>query len=173
MALSPLLPLNYALSGNTFNLAKSGQELCRLWHIFYGLLIGCPPPNPNIKVVYRDSSRHSSGGAIHFRYYDVTSCDVTFGHVTSGSHATFGHEQWYILYIKLMIVVRDRCKSNKQCNGDVVACGGHFTATIKTRYLVVFVLLIFVVFCVQLCFFALFCLSSSCVFVCTVLPVSL
>jgi len=50
---------------------------------------------------------------------------------------------------------------------------GHFTATIKTRYLVGFVLLIFVVFCVQLCFFALFCLSSSCVFVCTVLPVSL
>jgi hypothetical protein len=23
---------------------------------------------------------------------------VTFGHITSGSHATFGHEQWYILY---------------------------------------------------------------------------
>jgi hypothetical protein len=34
----------------------------------------------------------------NFRSYDVTSCDVTFGHVTSGSHATFGHEQWYILY---------------------------------------------------------------------------
>jgi hypothetical protein len=27
-----------------------------------------------------------------------TSRDDTFGHVTSGSHATFGHEQWYILY---------------------------------------------------------------------------
>jgi hypothetical protein len=34
----------------------------------------------------------------HFRSYDVTSCDVTFGQVTSGSHATFGQEQWYILY---------------------------------------------------------------------------
>ena len=31
-------------------------------------------------------------------YYDVTCRDVTFGHVTSGSHATSGHAQWYILY---------------------------------------------------------------------------
>jgi hypothetical protein len=23
--------------GNTFNLAKSGQELCRPWYIFYGI----------------------------------------------------------------------------------------------------------------------------------------
>jgi hypothetical protein len=29
--------------GNTFNLAKSGQELCRPWYIFHGLFIGCPP----------------------------------------------------------------------------------------------------------------------------------
>jgi hypothetical protein len=36
-----------------------------------------------------------SRGITHFRSYDATSCDVTFGHVTSGSHATFGHEQWY------------------------------------------------------------------------------
>ena len=39
----------------------------------------------------------------HFRSYDVNSCDVTsrnvtFGHVTSGSHDTYGHTQWYILY---------------------------------------------------------------------------
>ena len=32
------------------------------------------------------------------RFLWVTSRDVTSGHVTSGSHATFGHEQWYILY---------------------------------------------------------------------------
>ena len=34
----------------------------------------------------------------HFRSYDVNYCDVTFRHVTSGSHATYGHTQWYILY---------------------------------------------------------------------------
>ena len=37
----------------------------------------------------------------HFPSYDscdVTSRDVTFGHVTSGSHASSGHEQRYILY---------------------------------------------------------------------------
>jgi hypothetical protein len=34
----------------------------------------------------------------HFRSHDVNSCDVTFRHVTSGSHATYGHTQWYILY---------------------------------------------------------------------------
>jgi hypothetical protein len=27
-----------------------------------------------------------------------TSRDVIFGHITSGSHATSGYEQWYILY---------------------------------------------------------------------------
>ena len=41
---------------------------------------------------------HSPRSVIHFRSYDVNSCDVTFGHVTSGSHATYGHTQWYILY---------------------------------------------------------------------------
>jgi hypothetical protein len=34
----------------------------------------------------------------HFQSYYVNSCDVTFGHVTSGSHATSGHAQWYILH---------------------------------------------------------------------------
>jgi hypothetical protein len=34
-------------------------------------------------------------GTIHFRYYDVTSCDVTFGHVTSSSQM-----QWYIWSLK-------------------------------------------------------------------------
>jgi hypothetical protein len=28
--------------GNTFNLAKSGQELCRSWYIFYGIFIEIP-----------------------------------------------------------------------------------------------------------------------------------
>ena len=40
----------------------SGQELCRPSILFHGLFIGTPP-NPNIKVVFRDSSRHISGGA--------------------------------------------------------------------------------------------------------------
>ena len=49
-------------------------------------------------IQHLEQLRSHPRGIIHFRYYDVTSCDVTFGHVTSDSHATFGHEQWYILY---------------------------------------------------------------------------
>ena len=29
--------------GNTFNLAKGGQELCRPWYIFHGIFIETPP----------------------------------------------------------------------------------------------------------------------------------
>jgi hypothetical protein len=56
------------------------------------------PPNPNIKVVFRDSSRHISGGAkaITHGLLEVTSPeaaltgnDVTWSHVT-GSYVTAG-----------------------------------------------------------------------------------
>ena len=53
---------------------------------------------------------------IHIRYYDVTSCDVTFGHVTSGCHATFGHEQWYILYFYYSKKKRRGCTSGHAQN---------------------------------------------------------
>ena len=53
---------------------------------------------PIYGIQHLEQLRSHPRGIIHFRYYDVTSCDVTFGHVTSDSHATFGHEQWYILY---------------------------------------------------------------------------
>jgi hypothetical protein len=48
---------------NTFNLSpKWARTLPSL--IYYSWVIyRVYPPNPNIKVVYRDSSRHSSGGA--------------------------------------------------------------------------------------------------------------
>jgi hypothetical protein len=38
--------------GNTFNLAKGGQELCRPWYIFYGIFIETPLHNmfSNIKI---------------------------------------------------------------------------------------------------------------------------
>jgi hypothetical protein len=49
-------------------------------------------------IQHLEQLRSHPRGIIHFRYYDVTSCDVTSGHVTSGNHATFGHEQWYIWY---------------------------------------------------------------------------
>jgi hypothetical protein len=35
---------------------------------------------------------------IAFTIQTILYPDVTFGHVTSGSHATFGHELWYSLY---------------------------------------------------------------------------
>ena len=56
-------------------------------------------------------------GTIHFRYYDVTSCDVTFGHVTSSSHATFCHEQWYILYYYY-----SKKKRRGRTSGHVTSC---------------------------------------------------
>jgi hypothetical protein len=53
--------------------AKSGEELCRPWYIFHGIFIEFPP-NPNIKVIYQDSSRHCSGeakgsGPLHMHYW--------------------------------------------------------------------------------------------------------
>jgi hypothetical protein len=56
----------------------SGKELCRPSKFFHGLFIVSPPPNRNIKVVYRDSSRHISGGskgerAIAYALLEVTS----------------------------------------------------------------------------------------------------
>jgi hypothetical protein len=52
----------WACVEHTSGYVWSGQELFRPSYIFHGLFIGCPP-NPNIKVVYRDSSRHISVGA--------------------------------------------------------------------------------------------------------------
>jgi hypothetical protein len=52
--------------------ATSGHEQ---WYIL--LFIGCPP-NPNIKVVYRDNSRYISGGAKREGHYAcVAGSDVT------------------------------------------------------------------------------------------------
>ena len=61
----------------------SGQELCRPSIFFHGLFIGTPP-NPNIKVVFRDSSRHISGEQMGVGY-----CACVTGSAVTGS----GHDR--------------------------------------------------------------------------------
>jgi hypothetical protein len=39
------LPKSVKDPGKTFNLAKSGQELCRPWYIFHGIFIKTPAPH--------------------------------------------------------------------------------------------------------------------------------
>ena len=108
-----------------------------------------------LRVLHNTSnkSEHTPRGIIHFRSYDVTSCDVTSNpvaillpvmrndtfytnsivrkkrgendvtsghvtpvHVTSISHATFGHEQWYILYYYYSKKKRRGCTSGHAQN---------------------------------------------------------
>jgi hypothetical protein len=49
--------------------------------------------HPWCTIQHLEQLRSHQREIINFRYYDVT-----FGHVTSGNHAIFGHEQCYILY---------------------------------------------------------------------------
>jgi hypothetical protein len=51
--------------GNTFNLAKGGQELCRPWYIFYGIFIETPLHNlfSNIKI---DILKPCCGREVHY-----------------------------------------------------------------------------------------------------------
>jgi hypothetical protein len=53
----------------------------------------------------------------HFRSYDVNSCDVTsravtFGHVTSGSHATYGAHAWKVQLCMTGSSIANGCDKN-------------------------------------------------------------
>jgi hypothetical protein len=55
------------MPGNTFNLAKGGQELCRPWYIFHGILIETPLHNLFSNIRWDNAPQaHSKVSNINF-----------------------------------------------------------------------------------------------------------